>query len=429
MIEKRQSHFGKLLRQAREAADLSRAELSQRVGLDASHIYRIEVGDRRPSRESVLTLAEALKVDDEVVNKWLMVAGYAPMPFLSTIRGAVRTRGGRRRPTEGVAPPSGRDAARWAEWLEAMGLQETMIEHLLQAMETVGLTERQEVTKAISTTFSRVTETLETPVRTAVIPAAGGLHRIIAPHVMQHLLLSAMSEASESGISNIILVLAPGTIEPLYTPLKEALNLAIVPSIKLHYCEQAKSEGLGDAILQAKELVGEEPFVVLLPDDVVRERVGHYSRELHRMVEAFKQLNNAYLVMVAPVPKTKMPYCGVAQVGTQEIVSRIRPIVKLVEKPRSGDEICEAPQVFGIVGRYLLQPDIFGPLRELRKLREKSGEKEKPPVHLTEALDHLRQEGHNIYAFELEATRQDVGEVLGQASELIGDSSGSSSTS
>jgi UTP--glucose-1-phosphate uridylyltransferase len=413
-----ENQFGQLLRQAREIAGLSRDRLAQRVELDASYIYRIEIGDRRPSREAALVLAEALGVDGEDLNKWLMAAGYAPMPLLTAVRGAVRTRGGRRRPSAESTHSFGWDAARWAEWLEAMGLQEVMIRRLLKGMETAGLTERQQIARMVSNTFSRVAEILEAPVHTAVIPAAGGHHRLVAPHVMQHLLLQALAEATESGISEVILVLAPGMIDSLYTPLKEALELAVAPSIKLQFAEQARPEGLGDAILQAEELVGKEPFAVLLPDDVVQERIGRtaYPRELRRMMEAFSQLDGAYLVAVAPVPKSKLPQYGVAKVGSKEVIPNILPIIQLIEKPIPSHPIFHSTRTFGIVGRYLLRPDIFRPLRELR-------EKGIRPVQLTVALEHLRQTGQSIYAFGLKAARQDIGEVLGQASELIGASS------
>jgi UTP--glucose-1-phosphate uridylyltransferase len=232
---------------------------------------------------------------------------------------------------------------------------------------------------------------------------------------MQRLLLRAIREAVASGIDQIILIVAPGMTEPLYTPLQEALALAVVPSLTLHCCEQAKPEGLGDALLQAEALIDNKPFAVLLPDDIVRARIGRtvYARELRRMMEALRPLEGAHLVSVTTVPRSKMSYCGVAKVATHEVMPRVHPIVQLIEKPEMTHPICRSTQAFGIVGRYLLQPSIFGPLRALRA----SGQR---PVHLTDALEHLRQAGEGVYAFELEATRHDVGEVLGQADALLG---------
>jgi UTP--glucose-1-phosphate uridylyltransferase len=293
-----------------------------------------------------------------------------------------------------------------------------MIGRLLRAMETAERREQQEVAKVISRTISRVAEVLEAPVHIAVIPAAGGQHRVVATHVMQRLLLGAISEAAESGITNIILVLPPGMKDSLYEPLKDAIALAIAPAINLESVEQAKAEGLGDAILQAEQFVGERPFAVLLPDDVVQERIGRtaYARELRRMMEASSQLDGTYLVTVAPVPKTKMSHCGVAKLGAKEILPDIHPILQLVEKPDPSHSIFRSARTYGIVGRYLLRPDIFDALRALKR-------KEPRSLQLTTALEQLCQAGQSIYAFDLKATRQDIGEVLDQASDLIGASS------
>jgi UTP--glucose-1-phosphate uridylyltransferase len=205
--------------------------------------------------------------------------------------------------------------------------------------------------------------------------------------------------------------------EPLYTPLQEALELAVVPSITIQCCEQPQPEGLGDAILQAEALVSNESFAVLLPDDIVRERIGRtvYPRELRRMMESFRHLEHPHLVAVTPVSKSKRAHCGVAKLAAKEVMPRIRPMMQLIEKPSAKHPISRSPRAMGIVGRYLLQPSIFPALHKLR-------DKKKLPLHLTDALEQLRQAGEHIYAFELEAKREDVGEILGQAGELIGDS-------
>lgn len=417
------SAFGQRLQQAREAADLSRSDLAQRVGLNTSYIYRVETGARRPSREAALALAEALGVQGDAVNAWLEAAGYAPLPLLPRMRGTIRTRGTVR--TRGRSPgPSAEpspvwDTGRWAQWLEAMGLKDTTLAHLLQALETAGPQERQVVTQAVASTLTRLTEQLEAPLRTAVIPAAGGQHRLFAHHVMQRLLLRAMHEAVESGLSRIVLVLPPGMEESLYMPLKAACELAIVPPLTLRYGVQAFPHGLGDAVLQAQAEVGEEPFAVLLPDDIVRARMGRsvYPQELQRMMAACRLLERPHLVSVTPVPKSKMPHCGVVRVASREVLPSIRSTLQLIEKPPPDHPICRDTRALGIVGRYLLQPSIFDVLHTLKAQGQS-------PVDLTEALDHLRQAGEGVYAFELAAMRQDVGEVLEQASQAFGPSSG-----
>jgi UTP--glucose-1-phosphate uridylyltransferase len=225
-----------------------------------------------------------------------------------------------------------------------------------------------------------------------------------------------IGEAAEAGIRKIVLVLAPGSVEPLYRPIKEALDLMVVPSLEHCSCEQARPEGLGDAVLQAEALVGRGPFAVLLPDDVLREpgpRKTH-ATEFHRMMEAIAQLEEGQVVAVHHVPKSKMPHCGVARLAAKEVMPRIFPIEELIEKPDPSHPICRGERAYGIVGRYLLQPAIFKALRALKK-------KGLRPLHITAALEHLRREGQGVYAFKVEARREDIGEALDQAGELLRD--------
>jgi UTP-glucose-1-phosphate uridylyltransferase/transcriptional regulator with XRE-family HTH domain len=407
--------FGQQLREAREAAGLSRQALADRVMLDVSHIYRMETGGRRPSRETALALAEAVGVDDEATNRLLLAAGYAPMPFLPAVRTAVRTRGGGRRPKAGALPTSDWQAAHWARWLDAMGLQDPAIGQLLRAMDSAPLVERQAAARAMREVLAGLTRSLQSPVRKAVIPAAGGQHRILAAHVMQSLLIGAIREAAEAGIVEVLLVLPPGAAEALYRPLKEALDTATVPLIRLDYVEQPSSAGLGDAILQARGFVGDQPFAVLLPDDVFRARAGRSAepRELRRMLDAFVQLGGANLVAVTPINKTRMYSSGVARIRPVEKAPKSFPILELAEKPEAHRPIVDAEHVFGIVGRYLLQPAVFGPLGEFKRQK-------RARIELTDALELLRQREDNVYAFELEAKRQDLGQAIGEAAALLG---------
>ena len=407
--------FGVLLRMARERARLSRDQLAKRVGLDVSHVFRIETGGRRPSRDAVLALAEALSLDDGSTNRLLVAAGYAPVAALGVVREAVRARGAVR--TRGSAHArSPWDAGARAKRLVSIGLTEGTVARLLDAMASAGLAEQAAAARSVSIAFSRVAEALESSVRTAVIPAAGGQHRLLAAHVMQHLLLGVIGEAVEAGIRNIVLVLAPGSVESLYAPLKEALDLAAVPSVLLGCCEQPQPEGLGDAILRAETLVEKGAFAVLLPDDVVRERAGRpLGRELRRMIAALKDLDDASLVAVCPVLKTRLAHGGAARLGTKEIRDHVFPILQLAEKPEPEAPISGARNVCGIVGRYLLQPAVFAALHELAKRGSR-------PLELTDALAELLSGGAKVWAYQMEAKRRDLGAVLDEARGLIGDS-------
>jgi len=409
------TQFGPILRAKREAAGMSRHALAGIVGMDASHIYRIEMGGRRPSRESALALAEALGIKDDALNSWLVAAGFAPTPLLGMVRGAVRTRGGARSPAvRGTASPAW-DSARWARWLEAMGLQESMIARVMQALERKTQVESLEVARAISAAFSRVAQTLEAPVRKAVIPAAGADHQLVAPHVMQRLLLRSIGEAVESGIADILLILAPGQAALLHAPLKEALAMSVAPVIHLECARQPEPAGLGDAVLLAEEFVGAEPFAVLLPDDVMRARIGRgpYPQSLRRMMDALIRVTGAHLIAVASVKKSKKTRCGVARLGRSETHPDILPILQLVEKPKRSHPLVRARNSYGIVGRYLLQPTVFAALRKLKSAGPAR-------LELTDALEALRREGEIICAIELSGKRDDVGEALTRAGDLIG---------
>jgi UTP--glucose-1-phosphate uridylyltransferase len=163
-------------------------------------------------------------------------------------------------------------------------------------------------------------------------------------------------------------------------------------------------------------LGGAEPFAVLLPDDVIRERAGAhtYRRELRRMMETYRHLEFSYLLSVAAVPRAKMPRHGIAEVADAEVRPNVLPITRLTEKPSAADAILRSPQSLAVVGRYLLSPGVFEALRELKRAASR-------PLQLTAALEQLRRAGQNVYAFKLKAERQDVGELMGQASELFAD--------
>ena len=410
------SQFGTILRQAREAGNLTRQALASHVNLNPSYIYLLETNKRQPSKEVVLDLAQALRISDEELNKWLLMVGLAPMYLPQQTRAAVRTRGGTSHSRASIEPDTG-SVARRGKWLEEMALRDDQLGRLLHAMESMPPADQQRAINAISSTISRVVEMLETPIRTVVIPAAGGQHQFVAPHVMQQLLLRAIGEAVDSGITNVVLVLAPGMVESLFAPIREALTLATAPPVTLQYVEQAKPDGLGDAVLQAEKLVGRELFAVLLPDDLLgRQGKSAGPRQLQRMGAALSLMQEAYLVAVARIPKSRLSQCGVARLGSKAAFADVLPVDQLIERPDPSELIDRSSQTFGIVGRYILGPDIF-PILHLLK------QEESRPVELTTALDLLRQKGQPIYAFELKATRQDFGEAIEQASEMIRDSS------
>lgn len=315
--------FGNLLRETRQQKGWSQRELAQRAGLDASYVNRLESGGRQPARDAALSLAEALGVDGTELDRWLAAAGHAPMPLLTRVRGAVRTRGTLRRPVSRPAASSPKNLNELADF-EQMGLTEAGVQRLLQAMQGAVPADRQMVEQAVSGTLSRLADVLESPVRSAVVPAAGGQHRLLSVSIVQRLLLRVIAEAAGEGIDHIVLVLAPGSEEPLYSPLKEAVDMMVVPPVRLEAVIQDKPEGLGDAILRAEELVGLAPFCVLLPDDCVREGGGRdkYPQALHTMLTVFKEDSGVNLLAVTPVVKSLVSRYGIARLAGRQAGAR-----------------------------------------------------------------------------------------------------------
>jgi UTP--glucose-1-phosphate uridylyltransferase len=406
------NQFAQLLGRARSAVGVSRASLARQIGVNASYIHRLEAANRRPSRETVLALADALAIEGERRDQWLVAAGFSPMPLTGMVRGAIRARGGLHHHMSTVESPRHSAAIHWGTWLESLGIKEDVIARLLRALEDAQPTMQRQATRMVSGALSVVTEHLESLVQTAVVPAAKENHVIAVPAI-QRMLLRVINEAANAGITNIILVLAPGMVDPIYIPLKEALDIMVVPRVQLQYCLQTQPKGLGDAVLRAEGLVGREPFAVLLPDDIVLERANRECLgDLRRMIEVLALNPKSNLVAVASVPKSKMSQYGVAVVNEQERTHAGAPIIQLVEKPDETDSVIHSKHSKAIVGRYLFQPAIFEALNELKE----NGE---DPLQLTVALDLLREAAHEIYAIELKSARRDIGEVLGRANELI----------
>jgi UTP--glucose-1-phosphate uridylyltransferase len=412
--------FGKLLRQYRETARLSRPQLAELAGLSPSHLFRLENGDRAASRGTILTLAQALRIDDDKTNQWLAAAGYKPLfggPV--RVRGAVRgseTKSvAERRPvrTRGGRPPSIRP-----NWLEAMGIDQAAAAELIELLEGPGrAATRQQVAGLVSAALERLIAELKSPVRCAVIPAAGLHHRMLATHVIQRLLLRVVAEAFVSGISQFVFVLAPTAGTEMIRPIEETLKLSIVPEIRIDVREQVKPIGLGDAVLCAEDLVAGQKFIVSLPDDFLRDRTKRLLLpDLQRMIQAGADLGNGIVVAVTEIMKSRRATSGVAQCEDAEVMEGVRRIAQLAEKPTSDHPILkDEKRLRGIVGRYVVSPEVLEVLKDIKK-------RKKPSVlELTEGIEEYRRAGNPVYGFEIDAARRDdVGALLTTADELFG---------
>jgi len=262
-------------------------------------------------------------------------------------------------------------------------------------------------------------------IRKAVFPAAGLGTRFLPatkaqpkemlPIVDKPIIQYGVEEALHSGIQNIIIVTGRGksAIEDHFDVsfeleyLLESRNkkdlLAIVRNvsdmINVSYIRQKEALGLGHAVLRASELIGGEPFAVVLADDVI-DADTPALRQLLDVHEFF----GASVLAVMEVPQEKISAYGVvdaepvAHNGSKDRVYRIRD---LVEKPSKE----AAPSNLAIIGRYVLTPDIFD---SLQSIEPGSGAE----IQLTDGLKHLLH-SRPIYAYRFEGTRYDAGDKLG----------------
>ncbi len=262
-------------------------------------------------------------------------------------------------------------------------------------------------------------------VRKAVFPAAGLGTRFLPatkaqpkemlPIVDKPIIQYGVEEALHSGIRNIIIVTGRGKtaiedhfdvsfeLEHLLQTRNKKDLLAIVHSISdlidVSYVRQKEALGLGHAVLRAQELVGGEPFAVVLADDVI-EAETPCLRQLLDVYSFF----SAPVLAVMEVPRENISAYGcidaepVVHNGAPDRVYRIRD---LVEKPKPAD----APSNLAIIGRYVLTPEIF---ESLQSIDPGSGGE----IQLTDGLRHLLRR-RPIYAVRFEGTRYDAGDKLG----------------
>jgi UTP--glucose-1-phosphate uridylyltransferase len=262
-------------------------------------------------------------------------------------------------------------------------------------------------------------------VRKAVFPAAGLGTRFLPatkaqpkemlPLVDKPIIQYGVEEALHSGIQNIIIVTGRGKsaiedhfdvsfeLEYLLESRNKKDTLAIVRSISdmisVAYVRQKEALGLGHAVLRASELVGEEPFAVVLADDVIDAETP-CLRQLLDVHNFFC----APVLAVMEVPPDKISAYGaidaepISHNGSRDRVFRIRD---LVEKP----DPSEAPSNLAIIGRYVLTPEIFESLQAI----DPGSNNE---LQLTDALKHLLR-SRPVYAYRFEGTRYDAGDKLG----------------
>ena len=164
--------------------------------------------------------------------------------------------------------------------------------------------------------------------------------------------------------------------------------------VDICYIRQKEQLGLGHAILTAKNVVADEPFAVLLPDDIIDSRVP----VLKQMIEVYEQYKTNVIAIKRVSNRDTIKY-GIIE--PKRVSGRIHQVLGLTEKP----EPQEAPSNLGIVGRYILMPQIFDVL-------EVTPPGKNQEIQLTDALQLLLKQ-QAIYACEFEGVRYDAGTPLG----------------
>ena len=262
-----------------------------------------------------------------------------------------------------------------------------------------------------------------TPIRKAIFPVAGlgtrflpatkALPKEMLPVVDRPLIQHVVDEAREAGIQHLIFVTGrnKGVIEDhfdrqfeLEVTLIERNKKAELKLLEEHlpeagtvsFTRQQSPLGLGHAVWCARELVGNEPFALLLPDVLVQHKRGC----LAQMIDAAQALDaNANIIAVEEVPAERISMYGVVGVGARK--GKAFSITRMVEKPAKN----EAPSNLAITGRYILQPQIFG-------LLEKQAAGAGGEIQLTDAMLALART-QSFYGYQFEGRSFDCGSKIG----------------
>lgn len=246
---------------------------------------------------------------------------------------------------------------------------------------------------------------------TRFLPATKSMPKEMLPVVDTPLIQYAVEEALAAGIEEIIFVTGRGkaAIEDHFDHSFELqrilaergkieeLNSVTGPILQagqIAYTRQQEPLGLGHAVWCARELVGDEPFAVLLADDLVMAETPC----LKQMVEVYGR-TGGNLVAVMDVPREHTNRYGILDVGTDD--GRLAEVLGLVEKPDPAD----APSTLSIIGRYILQPGIFGHLG--RKERGAGNE-----IQLTDAMARMIGD-QPFHGLRFEGKRFDCGDKAG----------------
>lgn len=247
---------------------------------------------------------------------------------------------------------------------------------------------------------------------TRFLPATKSVPKEIMTLVDRPLIQYAIDEARAAGIEDFIFVTSRGksALEDYFdlapdleaalesagkTELLNILRDTNMESGAIAYLRQHKPLGLGHAVSCAAKLIGDEPFAVILPDDVIAADTPC----LQQMVEAYAETGGAMVAAMQVTPEKTSSY------GVLDIAGGDGPIVRvkgMVEKPAPGT----APSNLAVIGRYILTPDV---LHNFGKISKGAGGE----IQLTDAIAHELTEGRDVFGYQFAGERYDCGSKAG----------------
>jgi UTP--glucose-1-phosphate uridylyltransferase len=247
---------------------------------------------------------------------------------------------------------------------------------------------------------------------TRFLPATKSVPKEIMTLVDRPLIQYAIDEARAAGIKEFIFVTSrgKGALEDYFdhaptlerelkkkgkTELLEMLKGTNMESGAIAYVRQHKALGLGHAVWCARRLIANEPFAVILPDDVIAAE----KPCLQQMVEAYEE-TGGNMVAAMEVPSDKVKAYGVLDV--KEDMGAMVKVAGMVEKP----DPAEAPSNLAVIGRYVLSPDVLG---NLNKMKAGTGGE----IQLTDAIAQEIAQGKDVYGYRFRGQRFDCGSKSG----------------
>lgn len=265
-------------------------------------------------------------------------------------------------------------------------------------------------------------------IRKAVIPAAGLGTRVLPATKAQPkemlvivdkpALQYLVEELVEAGIEEILIITGRNKVSienhfdysyELEKTLEEKGKkdlLKVVNNISkmsnIYYVRQKKPLGLGHAISCAEAFVGDEPFVVLLGDDIIyTDRDKGQSPVTKQLVEKYNELQGGTILGVQEVPHENVSKYGIIK-PLKQIDEKTVAVEDFIEKP----SVDEAPSNLAALGRYVLEPEIFSYLKRTKP--GKGGE-----IQLTDAILAMKNDGEKLYAYNFDGLRYDTGDKFG----------------